>query len=335
MGAAPRLSRRAIIAGLVASATPARAEGRTTYLSSGLLGDGTPLLCGLSDFGTRTYHINVPNPGHGGAAHPRRQEAVVFPVGSDPVGLIIDTDRGTDSAWITLPHGRHFSGHGAFSSDASRLYAPEIETRSSLGFIGIWDTTNGYRRLGAFPSGGYAPHDVLLLHRWGVIALAHEGTERHRANISYIDPAGRLLERFDLPAGLESVKIEHLALTTEGNLAFTMQGKNETSANHPTLGVRRESGRLDLFVGPGPPADVAVNAGRLAATYPSENLCQVFEGQTQHAVHLPKVRSVASHVNGFMFSSKSGRISVRGPTSDVAAVEHRHQWVGHLLGLNV
>ena len=115
-------------------------------------------------------------------------------------------------AEISAAAGRHFYGHGTFSADGKWLYTTENDYDRARGVIGVWDAENGFRRAGAFSSGGIGPHDMRLMPDGRHLVVANGGIETHpdsgraklnlptmRPNISFLDASGTVVAQFEPP----------------------------------------------------------------------------------------------------------------------------------------
>ena len=79
--------------------------------------------------------------------------------------------------------------------------------------IGVYDATDGFRRIGEFPTHGVGPHELLLLDDGRTLAIANGGIETHpdfgraKLNIATMKPSfvfvdritGDLIEKHELP----------------------------------------------------------------------------------------------------------------------------------------
>ena len=123
-------SRRGFLAGLAAATLapqPSWADaGSPAYLAAARGEDGSFVLYGLDGSGHRVFAVPLPSRGHAAAAHPSRPEAVAFARRPGTFALVIDCRSGGRLiARLAAPKGRHFFGHGAFSSDGTLLYTSE------------------------------------------------------------------------------------------------------------------------------------------------------------------------------------------------------------------
>ncbi|MCY4309047.1 MAG: DUF1513 domain-containing protein [Rhodobacteraceae bacterium] len=68
-----------------------------------------------------------------------------------------------------------FFGHGIFSADGSLMFTTENDYEVAAGRIGIWDTRNGYHRVGEIGSGGIGPHDIKYISEQEILVVANGG----------------------------------------------------------------------------------------------------------------------------------------------------------------
>lgn len=248
-------TRRAFLASLLASGAAPRlgwaAAGNPAYLAAARTADGSFALHGLDKDGQSLFHIPLPARGHAGAGHPTRAEAVGFARRPGTFALVIDCATGALRHRLTPAEGRHFNGHGCYAMNGAWLLTAEQYSDTSAGAIGVWDVEAGYRRIGEYASGGTGPHDLRLMPDGQTLAVANGGiatdpSDRRklniatmRPNLSYLNLAGEVVDQIELAPDLHHNSIRHLALRSDGLLAFAMQWEGEEGAAPPLLGLHR------------------------------------------------------------------------------------------------
>ncbi|MFW8634462.1 DUF1513 domain-containing protein [Cribrihabitans pelagius] len=249
-------SRRTFLAGLLATGLAPQASwadaGAPAFLSAGRDEQGRFLLAGLTRDGRALFRPPLPARGHAAAAHPARPEAVAFARRPGRFANVIDCRSGAALARLEPPAGHHFFGHGTFSADGRFLYTTENAYETSRGRIGVWDTRKGYRRIGAFASGGTGPHDILLRRDAPGLVVANGGIRTHpgsgraklnlatmRPNLSYLSSGGTLDAQMELPAALHQNSIRHLAMRADGTVGFAMQWQGGAGELVPIAGLHR------------------------------------------------------------------------------------------------
>jgi len=191
-------------------------------------------LLGLTAQGEELFRIPVPTRGHAATVHPHRAELVAFARRPGRYAMVIDASDGRVAATLPAHEGRHFYGHGAFTADGVYLLTTENDYDAPAGRIGVWDASDGYRRVDELPSGGIGPHEILRLGDGFVVAnggiQTHPAFERAklnlpemRPNLTYLHPDGRLDEIVEPPAGMRQNSIRHVAVTQAGDVAVAMQ----------------------------------------------------------------------------------------------------------------
>ena len=248
-------TRRGFLAGLLAAGTAPQlgwaSVGNPAYLAAAQEPDGGFALFGLRGDGTETFRVPLPARGHAGAGHPRRAEAVAFARRPGAFALVVDCSTGEVRRRLSPPEGRQFNGHGVFAEAGARLFTAEQRSDTSEGAIGIWDVEAGYRRLGEVPTQGIGPHDLRMMPDGATLVVANGGiatdpTDRTklnidtmRPNLAYLGFDGTLLEKVELEAALWRNSIRHLAIRSDGMVAFAMQWEGEEGAARPLLGLHR------------------------------------------------------------------------------------------------
>lgn len=263
------VSRRGLLAGAAAWAAgpaAARRPRQELFVSCGADPDGGFLVAGLGADGTPRFQIPLPARGHGAACHPTRPHCVVFARRPGSFAYLLDTVAGSALRRITTIAGRHFYGHGAFSSDGRTLFATENDYASGRGVLGIYDAADGYRRAAEISSHGIGPHEMRLLPDNKTLAVANGGIRTHpdhgRAklnlatmapNLTLLDSAsGALRGLARLPAELHRLSIRHLDVDPDGRLAVAMQYEGDRRDLVPLLGLYEGGDRIRLLEAPAP-----------------------------------------------------------------------------------
>lgn len=270
-----RPDRRYFLASLAATAALPRLgwadAGGPAFLAAAQDADGARALYGLSDRGEALFRIPLPARGHAATAHPTRPEAVAFARRPGTFALVIDCISGVVLARLTPPEGRQFNGHGTYSLDGAVLYTSEVVAEGSAGRIGLWDARRGYARLGEFASNGIGPHDVKRLPGSDLLVVANGGIETDpadrtplnldtmRPNLSYLSPEGQVQEVVELAPDLAQNSIRHLALRSDGLVAFAMQWQGDAALAVPLLGLHRRGAAVRLC--PPPEAEALAMRG--------------------------------------------------------------------------
>ena len=125
-------------------------------------------------------------------------------------------------------------------------------------------------------SGGIGPHELLRLPGSETLVIANGGIQtdpsdrtplnldRMRPNLAYLSPEGALLEQVELPELWEN-SIRHLAIASDGLVAFAMQWQGDLMKPVPLLGLHRR-GAAPILCDPAPEEIFAMkgNAGSVA-----------------------------------------------------------------------
>lgn len=333
-------TRRGFLAGLLASGLAGQASwadlGAPKFLAAAKKGDAY-LICGLSETGETLFSVPMPGRGHGAAAHPEKAEIVALARRPGTFAEVIDVATGQRKAELTSPAGRHFVGHGVFSSDGTLLLTPENDFDAGRGVIGVWDRRQGYKRVGEFASGGVGPHDMLRLPGSDLFVVANGGIETHpdagratlnlatmRANLALVDLSGALLEVTELDIDLRLNSIRHMAVRSDGLVGFAMQWQGNPTDNPPLLGLYQPGQGMAPILGQ---ADEELHAAmkgyagsiafsgdgaQVAISSPRGGMVQVFDAQTGAFlwhVDEPDVCGLNAVPGGFLATAGTGRIT--------------------------
>ncbi len=356
-------SRRRFLAGLLAAgAAPAVSWadiGGPAFLSAGKAGDGRYFLGALGADGSLLFRLPLPDRGHAAAAHPTRAEAVAFARRPGRFADVIDCTSGSRIARLEPEEGLHFYGHGVFSPDGSLLFTTENDYDNARGVIGIWDVSAGYRRAGAFASGGIGPHDMRLRRDAPGLVVANGGIETHpdsgraklnlgdmRPNLSYLSFDGQQQDLLELEPDLAQNSIRHLSMAADGTTGFAMQWQGDSGDVVPIVGLHRPGENLRLLGADDPRTrnlngyggSLAFTKGgsQIAVTSPRGGVVQVFEttsGQMEAQHHIRDVCGLAASSRGMTATSGSGQVlELTGETVHHLG-DHPLAWDNHLVPL--
>ncbi|WP_279480019.1 DUF1513 domain-containing protein [Aureimonas sp. SK2] len=206
------------------------------------------------------FSLDLPDRGHDVTFDPHWGRAVVFARRPATFALVFDARSGRPETTIAARPDRHFFGHGFFSPDGRLLYATENDFDAARGLIGIYEATDGFRRIGEYETHGMDPHEALLMPDGETIVVANGGIETHpdfgrqKLNLSTMEPSlvfigrrdGRLLSRHVLPASLHQLSIRHLALDVGGAVWFGCQYEGPEGDRPALAGRARPGEALEL-----------------------------------------------------------------------------------------
>ena len=253
-------------------------------LARGARGGIRPLLSALG--GVR----GVVARGHGFARHPSGRVGVAMARRPGTFAVAFELDGDAPPMTFHTPKDRHFQGHGVFEPQGRYLFATENDFEGERGCLGIYDSADGYKRVGELPSHGVGCHELVLMPDGKTLAVANGGILTHPAsgraklnigtmapNLAYVDLAsGELMDKAEYTAGRKSkLSIRHLAVTPDGRIVFACQDQGDTADGLDLVAMHRPgSGGLVEWPAPegltlglaGYCGSVAVNtAGTLAA----------------------------------------------------------------------
>jgi hypothetical protein len=215
----------------------------------------------LTETGKLIANVDLPVRGHDVTYSPIAGRAVVF--ARRPGTFAVAFDPQGHEAPVTIPsiEGRHFFGHGAFSSDGKVLYATENDFAAGHGVIGIYDVAGGYRRLGEFPTYGVGPHELILLPDGKTFAVANGGIETHpdygraELNLDSMDPSlcfidvrdGHLVGQLRLSSDFSKLSIRHMVVDAQNRIWFGCQFRGSASEQPQLIGYATLEGDIRLI----------------------------------------------------------------------------------------
>jgi uncharacterized protein len=266
---------------------------------------------------------------------------------------------------ILASEGRHFYGHGCFSADGALLMATENAYATGAGKIGLYDARDGFRRVGEIEAGGIGPHDITLLPD-GRQVIANGGVRTHpesgreplnletmQSNLTIIDGKGQN-SSFVLDAPYRQNSIRHIAVASDGTIAFGCQWEGDPADAPPLIGLVSAKGSLrmlelpddDLFALQNYIGSVAFSTDEetVIATAPRGNSAVLFKrdtGQFLKRIPMVDVCGVAALGHGaFLLSSgRDGvmRLDPSKPDGRQAGLEAARSfvWDNHIRAVEV
>ncbi|SMR81570.1 hypothetical protein SAMN04488030_2040 [Aliiroseovarius halocynthiae] len=352
---------RSVVAGLGTAALPLPGwadAGAPDFVTAGNKPDNSTWLVGLTATGDVRFQIPIPGRGHAAALHPTGPQAVAFARRPGRFAVIIDCAEGTEVARLNSLDGRHFYGHGAFSSDGSLLFTTENDFDAPAGVLGIWDTTDGYKRIGEVPSGGIGPHEILALPTGGFV-VANGGIQTHpdmgraklnlpqmRTNLTYLDAAGKITAQAELAGELHQNSIRHIALDQDGDVVAALQWQGLPTKNVPLVLRHTRGEDLKLLTHPderqlkhyaGSIATCA-ETGEIAVTGPKGSHVLFFNkdgtpnGSSQHGTAAGVAQS---RTGGLMITRDGGLVLRMNGTETLIPVGGDWAWDNHLVPISV
>lgn len=334
----------ALIAALAPGAREALAGANAVYASAFQSRPGEFGVATLTQSGEIITSEVLPVRGHGFACHDTR--FVVFARRPGIYAVAFDRAGGVPVTFSTPPD-RHFFGHGLFSPDGKLLYAAENAFDSGDGKIGVYDATDGYRRIGDFASGGIDPHDMTLLDDGRTLCVANGGILTHpdygraKLNLASMQPSiafislcdGALIEKHVLPAELSRLSLRHMARDARGRVWIGAQYEGSKSDTPPLVAHVARGEELALLDLPGEQwrvlrnyiGSVSANADgdRIAFTSPRGGAMLVVDALAGKPVETrakARIYGVAAAGRDFVASTEAGEFG--GARHDLAWDNH-------------
>lgn len=311
----------------------------------------------LGERGDLIASIDLPDRGHDITISREAGRGVVFARQPGTFAVVFDPAGREAPVTLTSIEGRHFFGHGVFSPDGRLLYATESDFEAAKGVIGIYDATDGYRRVGEFPTYGTGPHEMLLMPDGVTFVVANGGIETHpdygraELNLDTMDPSvvfidrrdGRLVGQLRLDAGLHQLSIRHMAIDVRGRVWFGCQYKGAPSESPQLVGYATMDGEIRLIELPNDTlrdlrnyvGSVAVSAdgGTVAVSSPEGDLLVAIDAEVGRPALMQALRSgcgLAADGTGFVATSGLGEmIGLAGAQRDMQRFDF--QFDNHML----
>lgn len=311
----------------------------------------------LGERGDLIASIDLPDRGHDITISREAGRGVVFARQPGTFAVVFDPEGREAPVTLDSVEGRHFFGHGVFSPDGRLLYATESDFEAAQGVIGIYDATDGYRRIGEFPTHGTGPHEMLLMPDGVTLVVANGGIETHpdfgraELNLDTMDPSvvfidrrdGRLVGQLRLEGGLHQLSIRHMAIDGHGRVWFGCQYKGAPSESPQLVGYATLDGDIRLIELPGDTlrdlrnyvGSVAASAdgGMIAVSSPEGDLLVAIDAEAGRPALVETLRNgcgLAADGAGFVATSGLGEmIGIAGAERDKQMFEF--QFDNHML----
>lgn len=353
--------RRSFLAGVLATGLYPAASwaevGDPAFLAAAKIDSEQYVLCGLSKDGDVVFSLTLPGRGHAAAAHPNLPQAVVIARRPGTFAIVLDCRTGHRISLLNLSDGRHFCGHGVYSKDGEMLFTTENNFATGRGEIGIWDVKRNYRRVGQISSGGIGPHDISLMPKGQLLVVANGGVETHpdsgraqlnlatmKSNISFISLQGGIMDKIELGPTFQRNSIRHLAVSSNGTIAFAMQWKGNLDVNPPLLGIRRDGEAVQLINAPfaehllmlGYAGSIAICSDErmVAISSPRGGLLQIFDLMSGHyfgSYNSTDLCGVGRSSSGFTITTGTGQIAKLEGKTEVWSRQSDCLWDNHLI----
>lgn len=358
------MKRRDFIAASIATALTTSsgwsAAGEPDFVTAANLPDRSSWLVGLKLQTTLdakvTFRIPLPGRGHAATPHPHRAEAVAFARRPGRFAVVMDCTNAQERLRLTSPPGRHFYGHGAFSSDGTRLFTTENNYDDLTGVIGIYDAENNYVRLGELPSGGIGPHEILRRPDGGFV-VANGGIQTHpdmaraklniptmRPTLVYLNDAGEIEEDVGLPDEMHKNSIRHIDISGDGNVLIALQWQGNPLADVPMM-ARHRRGEPITFLPHPKTAQLKNYAGSISCapkdqgfsvTGPKGNVVLHFDaaGHPAGSSTLPTASGIARAGDaGLVITCDGGLVLRRAGQDRFLPIEGNWAWDNHLTAI--
>ena len=266
---AVELDRREFLAGagslFLLSLSPSQvaraSEGDAVLASAFMDQEGRHGIAILDESGNILAKHQLPARGHGIVPGGVGGRAVVFARRPGNFAMAFDPLRQSVPELFHSPVGRHFYGHGAFSSDGKLLFATENDFDQGAGVVGVYDATGGFKRIGEFSSGGIGPHEMIFLPDNDVLCIANGGIQTHpdlgrtklnldsmESSVAFIDSRnGDLLERHVVPSTIQRLSLRHMAVDSRSAVWFGGQYQGAREDQPPLVACAKMGEGLEFL----------------------------------------------------------------------------------------
>lgn len=367
---APKYSRRSFLvaAGIGAISAPFLAQrglellkaAPEVFVSARTDAAGNHYIAAFDEFGNNRFSQEVELRCHGVAAHPKDgTKAVIFARRPGNLAYEIDFSQGEVRRKIVSPAGRHFYGHGAYSSDGKYLFASENDYINDKGIVAIYDGAT-LQRLGEVSSFGVGPHEVRMLSDGKTLVIANGGIITHpdtgrdklnlesmRPSLVYLDTStGKQIGEYRINDHLLSIR--HLSVGSDDRVGIAMQYEGPKSINPPLIGFHSGADEIDLVHASNAlaiqmnnyTASICIepSSGIACVSSPKGNLISFWHSNSGQFIDSLPIRdaggvSLSKHRDEFIVTTGAGEIyfiPVATLKPEKRTVENDARWDNHL-----
>ena len=207
----------------------------------------------LSKDGNVLSTYALPARGHGFASARTTDWIVAFARRPGNFALAIDAKRMHQPKLFKTPAHTHFYGHGTFSDDGRTLLASENNFDLGQGVIGVYDSADGFRRVGEIPSFGVGPHEIVSTKEPGVVCIANGGILTHpetgraklnlddmQSSVAFIDTnKSELIESHLVPKQISRLSLRHMSVDRKNAIWLGGQYQGDTGDAIPLIAKSR------------------------------------------------------------------------------------------------
>lgn len=291
--------------------------------------------------------VPLPARGHGVAINTKSGHAAAFGRRPGTFFLVFDYRTGETVTLTLAAKDRHYYGHGVYSNDGRWLYATEGERGTSRGIIGVYDSTQQYRKVEEFHGFGLGPHEVILMPD-DILAIGVGGVHTNgraplnldsmQPSLSYLSPTGQLLDQVSL--GDHHLSIRHLAHDGDHTVLCGQQYRGEPDEYPALLAMHTRGGamipldaepeewaRFNHYI-----ASIAATEEWILATSPRGNCYGIWSKASRQLVELaalPDASGVVTADKAFRISSGSGNVITHPYPQAKQSVASGVMWDNH------
>ena len=311
---------------------------RAAYVVAARQADGSHVLV-LHDFAhAELARIPVTARAHGFAQDvDRPARVVVFARRPGTEAWVLDLEERRLVAGFASAAGRHFYGHGTFTTDGAHLLTTENDYEAGRGVIVVRSTAD-WRVVEEIPAHGVGPHELRLMPDGRRLAVAIGGIRSHPARpreklgldamqpaLNYIEiDSGRLLGSYRPPDHRQGIR--HLDVAADGTVLLAIQHEGRIDEGPAVPLLARHRGEDGLAFPAAAPGDWAalrgyvgsIRAARLGrhaiASSPRGNALAFWdwrENRLEAALPMLDVCAVAMTPDGAAASAAGGGGEVR------------------------
>ncbi len=237
---------------------------QSIFYSAAMNAKGQYVVAAISGEGKLLFETPLPARAHALAIHPNKTELLVFARRPGHFLMVLDAKTGEIIQTVNSEESRPLYGHGVFSNDGKVLYLTANDIKNQHGVITVLDTSDKYRKVSEFSTGGIGPHELKFMHDGKTLVVAnggiltHPNSGRSKLNIDSMTPAltyldvqqEKVVDDYRLDKQYHQLSIRHLDVNQNDTVCFAMQYQGSRHDHFPLVGFHQGQEALQLAEAP-------------------------------------------------------------------------------------
>lgn len=234
---------------------------KVRFLSAATTSSGEHTVAGLNGYGELQFATKTGFRGHEVVVSSDRVTAIVVARRPRTSLARIRIDDGAIIDRREAEAGRHFYGHGIYTSDGTHFLTTENDYQRQRGVVVVRDT-NTLDIVDEFESFGIGPHEMKWLQDKRTLAIANGGIATHpghdrtklnldrmRPNLAFVDTtSSKLIAKAEPQHRLNSVR--HIDVLADDRIVVAMQQEDNAAEDQPIVALASIDGSMPSLAMP-------------------------------------------------------------------------------------